>query len=118
MVSLMPEFGAPVTGVQRFDAALESTGTENVYKLNVNGIAIDLTDFTVGKRSALGRGVLAYTIEGMATNAAIASDSSIEYANRIHSSTRALNRPLTAILTSTLAMRFIRQAYPKAKAAC
>lgn len=29
------------------------------------------------------RGVLAYTIEGMATNAAIASDSSIEYANRI-----------------------------------
>ena len=83
MVSLMPEFDAPVTGVQRFDAALESTGTENVYKLNVNGTAIDLTDFTVGKRSALGRGVLAYTIEGMATNAAIASDSSIEYANRI-----------------------------------
>ena len=83
MVSSAPEAGAPVTGVQRFEAALEPTGEENVYTLKVDGTAIDLTDFTVGKRATLGRGVLAYTIEGIVTTESVESTASIVYENRI-----------------------------------
>ncbi len=83
MVSSAPEADAPVTGVQRFEAALEPTGEENVYTLKADGTAIDLTDFTVGKRATLGRGVLAYTIEGIATTESVESTASIVYENRI-----------------------------------
>lgn len=83
LVSSTPESGAPVTGVQRIDATLTATGMENVYTLTANGTAVDLTDFTSGKRAMLGRGVLAYTIEGIATTESAASESSIVYENRI-----------------------------------
>lgn len=83
MVSSAPEAGAPVTGVQRFEAALEPAGEENVYTLKEGGTAIDLTDFTVGKMAKLGRGVLAYTIEGIATTESVESTASIVYENRI-----------------------------------
>ncbi len=83
MVSSAPEADAPVTGVQRFDAALEPTEEENVYTLKADGTTIDLTDFTVGKRATLGRGVLAYTIEGIATTESVESTASIVYENRI-----------------------------------
>ncbi len=83
MVSSAPEADAPVTGVQRFDATLEPTEEENVYTLKADGAAIDLTDFTIGKMSTLGRGVLAYTIEGIATTESVESTASIVYEHRI-----------------------------------
>lgn len=83
MVSSTPESGAPVTGVERIAATLNATEKENVYTMKADGSAVDLTDFTIGKRATLGRGVLAYTVEGIRTTASEASDASIVYENRI-----------------------------------
>ena len=81
--STTPEEGAEITGVTRAEAVLEPVeATENVYALTVDGEALDLTDFTVGKDTTFGRGVLAYTVEGFATDMATemeASSSSIVY---------------------------------------
>ncbi|MDD6046937.1 MAG: C39 family peptidase [bacterium] len=82
-ISSTPESGAPVTGVERIAATLNATEKENVYTMKADGSAVDLTDFTIGKRATLGRGVLAYTVEGIRTTASEASDASIVYENRI-----------------------------------
>lgn len=81
-VSSEPEAGAQVTGVQRFEAALEEAGA-NEYALTVAGEALDLTRFTTGKTATLGHGVLAYTIEGFSTDASAAGSASVEYPERI-----------------------------------
>ena len=81
--STTAEQGAEVTGVTRVDAGLEPVeGSENVYALTAGGETVDLTNFTVGKDTAFGHGVLAYTVEGFSTDMdseLVDSDCSIVY---------------------------------------
>lgn len=78
-----PEAGAGITGIRRFEADLTEAGSGSTYELGAGGTKVDLTSFTNGKMSTLGHGVLAYTIEGMATTASEESAASIVYDNRI-----------------------------------
>lgn len=79
MVSSKQEDGAAVTGVKRYDGTLTATSEDNVYTFAAGGSDIDLTNFTAGKTTTLGRGVLAYTIEGMKTSACKETEYSIDY---------------------------------------
>ena len=77
-----PEAGAGITGIRRFEADLTEAGSGSTYELGAGGTKVDLTSFTNGKMSTLGHGVLAYTIEGMATTASEESAASIGQLSR------------------------------------
>ena len=81
-VSSSPEAGAPVSGVERHEASLVKDG-ENLYAVEADGTKLDLTDFTQGKTTTLGRGVLAYTVEGFLTDHSEASPASVVYPDRL-----------------------------------
>lgn len=58
---------AEATGVARIDAVLESTGN-GAYTLKAGDQTVDLTNFTTDKTHTAGRGVIAYTVDGVKTD--------------------------------------------------
>ena len=86
IVSAKPVAGAAVTGVEEIAAALAPAG-ENAYALMAEGVKVDLTNFTEDKKAVSGRGIFAYTVEGLRTDAATPTFTEtykgVDYENRV-----------------------------------